>query len=1250
VYQEYLGNVDSPIPKAPTSDIVTISGWALDTSGKVFYSIALKCGAEKFEAKLNLPRPDVEKAHPDQVESGISGYELAVNLSQLSGNVQAELLATTQQNEIVILSTFEFNVTLKPPHFSLETPCEGSLQTGQIRFSGWCFHPAHHILELSIIIDGGTYVCEHGFERDDVSVSFPLFENSTNSGFEALINLPAGNHELYVEALLDNGKVIKIPFESVIKVRNPPLWQIAYRKTVSSIGFMRFALSKARAWRRSGGRLQSIRMIPQLVRKTLQVYRASNTATGFGDVPPGFELPEKEDLYTSWLRCNQWNNRRKKELINRLSKHKGTPLISVVMPVFNPPISYLELAVESVKQQVYENWELCIADDCSTNPDVLAYLKKVAATDSRIKLAFREENGNISLATNSAAEIASGEFIAFLDQDDELTPDALAEVALYLADHPQCDYLYTDDDKIGESGERFAPQFKPDWSPELLLSYMYFSHVIVVRRSIFADLGGFRVGFEGSQDYDFALRATEKARHVGHIPLVLYHWRVLQGSTAQSGNAKPESFNAGLTAVQESLDRRGIKGKACHPKWAKDGGLGIFSVDFPDEGPSVTLVIPTKNALDILKTCIHSLELTTYRNFDVVIVDNESDDPETLKFLNECGHTVLRVENPPGGFNYSYVNNRAVEVTDSDYVLFLNNDTKVLSPTWLSQMMGYASIEGVGAVGARLLYPDNQVQHAGIVHGYYKGMTGPAHKLLPSWNNGYLSYAAVPRNYLAVTAACLLMPRQLFNALNGFNETDFGVAYNDVDLCYRIVDGGLRCVYSPGSELVHYEGKTRGYDDKPAEEAAFKLKNLNRVDQYYNPNLSLESERFELQARASDLRRPEQPIRALMVAFNLNLEGAPYSQYELTVGLKLLGVIHPVVYCPEDGPLRELYEKAGIEVIVRTHPLRGVFGIGNYDTAINQFSELIQEFEIQIVYGNTLQTFYAIDAANRIGLPSIWNPRESEPWQTYFAHFGSDIAVRALECFAYPYRVIFVADSTRQGCEQLNSANNFATIHNGLEPQRAEKERLAYPRTASRAQLAVLDDEVVVLLLGTVCERKGQLDLIRAIQALSASSSIQRLRFFIVGDRKSAYSIQLHRELDCLPEAVRARVTVVEETKEKGLYLSAADIFICSSRVESYPRVILEAMYYQLAIVTTPVFGISEQLKDKINALFYSPADIKRLAEHIERLALDNDLRDKLSVNAGLRLQRLTSFEEMLEQYADHFVGAYYSQESDLDH
>jgi glycosyltransferase involved in cell wall biosynthesis len=505
-----------------------------------------------------------------------------------------------------------------------------------------------------------------------------------------------------------------------------------------------------------------------------------------------------------------------------------------------------------------------------------------------------------------------------------------------------------------------------------------------------------------------------------------------------------------------------------------------------------------------------------------------------------------------------------------------------------------------------------------------------------------------------VTAACLLMPRTLFQAIGGFDERTFGVAYNDVDLCYRLVEKGYRCVYSAGSELVHHEGLSRGFDDKPAEEAAFKRKYGHLVDPYYNANLSLDNERFDILPRASELRRPARPIRALMVAFNLNLEGAPYSQYELTVGLKRLCVIDPVVFCPEDGPLRALYEAVGIEVIHRPHPLLGVFDITEYEAAIGRFSDLVRQCSAQVVYGNTLQTFYAIDAANRLGLPSIWNPRESEPWQTYFANFGDPIACKALQCFQFPYRVVFVSDATRQGCERLNSRNNFMTIHNGLDPARAQAGREKFPRRHSRDRLGLDEQDLMVLLLGTVCERKGQIDLVDAARRLAEMPAANRLKLFIVGDREGAYSTRMHNAVDLLPPHQRARMTIVAETRDAALYLSAADIFVCTSRVESYPRVILEAMFYGHAIVTTAVFGIAEQLSDRISALFYTTGDANKLAGCLERIATDDALRTRLSDNAGLRLARLTSFDEMLQQYADCFSGAYYaaprSQETDHVH
>lgn len=1243
--ETYIGTVDTGIPETPENHSIVVSGWALDSEGNSFESITLKCGEDRYDAQLGIPRPDVREVYQDYSDSGISGYVVEVSLPTQCGKYKAVLAATTKSAKQLVLSEFDFEVLLKPIIVSLETPNTETNQNGRIRFSGWCCHPQYRVLELTVNIGEEPHICNYGLERSDVAAIYPNWPGSEFCGFEAVISLAHGSYSLQFDALLDNGKIVSLPIVKLLTIRGPAFWSIALHKIISAHHFVRFSLAHARLWYKTRGRFPALAEVPNLARKAYHVFQQSRgNKSGESAIPRGFRLPEKEDLYTSWLRQNHWNERREKELTSKLASFSQLPLISVLMPVYNPPLSFLEQAIESVKKQVYDNWELCIADDFSNDADVRDYLTVVAASDSRIKVMFRDVNGNISQATNSAAELATGEFIAFLDNDDVLTPNALGEVALYIMEHPDSDFLYSDDDKIDEKGKRFAPQFKPDWSPELLLSYMYLSHLCIVRRSLFTKIGGIRIGFEGSQDYDFALRATEHARHVGHIPLVLYHWRATIGSTAQSGDAKPESHTAGLRAIQEALERRHIDANVLHPSWAKKDGLGIFSITFPIRGPSVTIIIPTKNSFDILRTCINSLERTNYGDYKILIIDNESDDPEILSYFQNCSHRVLRIANPSEGFNYSYLNNCAVDACDSEYVLFLNNDTEITNPSWLSEMMGYAQLEGVGAVGARLLYPDSRVQHAGIVHGYYKGMAGPAHKLLPNWNNGYLSYAAVSRNYSAVTAACLLMSRQLFIEIGGFDEAKFGVAYNDVDLCYRLVDKGYRCVYSAGSILKHYEGHTRGFCDKPDEEAAFKNKYRYRVDKYYNPNLSLENERFDILPRASYLRFPSQPMRALMIAFNLNLEGAPYSQYELTVGLKNMGVIDPVVYCPEDGPLRELYEKAGIEVIVRPHPLLGVFSIESYENSISLFAEMIRMLSVEIVYGNTLQTFYAIDAAKSLDLPSIWNPRESEPWQTYFSHYGEKIAIKALHCFTYPYKVIFVSDATRNGCESLNSSNNFVTIHNGLETRRAENEWEANPRQEIRVELDIGENEIVVLLLGTVCERKGQIDLVNAIKKLQLSESLSQLRFYIVGDRKSAYSAQLHRAIESLPEIIRERVTVVEETKKAAKYFSAADIFVCSSRVESYPRVILEAMYYRLPIITTPVFGISEQLTNGTSTLFYQPGDVDQLAEYIDRLATDVNLREQLAKYAKLRFEYLTNYEEMLGKYAEYFVGAYYSK------
>jgi glycosyltransferase involved in cell wall biosynthesis len=347
-------------------------------------------------------------------------------------------------------------------------------------------------------------------------------------------------------------------------------------------------------------------------------------------------------------------------------------------------------------------------------------------------------------------------------------------------------------------------------------------------------------------------------------------------------------------------------------------------------------------------------------------------------------------------------------------------------------------------------------------------------------------------------------------------------------------------------------------------------------------------------------------------------------------------MLDPIVYAPQDGPLRAAYEQAGIPVHVFKHPLDGVFDESAYDSALDAFATFIREQGVEVVYGNTLQTFYAIDAAKRAGVPTLWNPRESEPWQTYFNFMPAPLAARALRCFEYPYRVIFVADATRKVFEPLNSRGNFTVIHNGLNLDRLRAEAQRYPRGSARRDLGLDPDDIAILLPGTVCERKGQHDLIEAMAVLPTAVAA-RVRCFIVGDRPSGYSIELHRRAAALPAEIAARLTIIGETNEIVRHYQAADIFVCTSRIESFPRVVLEAMAFDLPIVSTRVFGIAEQVAENVNALLYDPGEVTRLARHLANLVGDGDLRKRFAKNSGHVLATLNTFDEMVAAYGGLF-------------
>ena len=950
-------------------------------------------------------------------------------------------------------------------------------------------------------------------------------------------------------------------------------------------------------------------------------------------------LPAPVDPYVAWLRVNQWNPRAEMALRDRLAACRGRlPRLSVVMPVYNPPLRFLSQAIQSLKRQIYPDWQLCMADDASTDPRVRPYLQALA-DDPRIVVACRETNGHISAATNSAAALADGDFLLLLDQDDELTVDALAEVALYLAEHPDTDLLYSDSDKIDEHGQRYDPHFKPDWSPELLLSYMFAGQVLVVRRSLFEQLGGLRVGFEGAQDHDLALRVGEAARHVGHLPYVLYHWRCFRGSTAFSGHEKPYSFQAGRKAVQEALERRHSAGQAFQPDWAERGGNGIYQVRFPDHGPSVTVIISTHNRPDLLQRCLKSLSKTRYRDYRVMVVDNENHDPAARRYLEQLEHEVVAIPNRPGqGFSFSHVMNEAVRRASTDYVLLLNDDTEVVTPEWLSSLVGLAELPGVGATGALLRYSDGKVQHAGVVHGI-DGMCDHAFKRTRRGDNGYLSYITMIRDCAAVTAACLLTRRELFVEVGGFDEQRFAVAYNDPDYCYRLRQRGYRIVYSPNAELLHHEGQTRGFGDKPQEIAAYRQAFKTLIDPYLNRNLSRENPCFTIAPHCLP-REPRRPLRAALFTHNLNWEGAPKQLLEIADYLHQHGGVTPLIVSPTDGALRQAYEQRGIEVQIWPHPLSHHAELPGYLEALDEIGAQLAEQAIDVVCANTLHGFYAVDAAHRAGLPCLWIVHESEDWRHYFDFVPPALRVRPIECFRYPYRVVFVAKQTRSLYRDLEFYHHFTVIPNGLEPGSAP---VTTPelRQAARARLGFTDDTVGIVSVGTVCDRKRQIDLIEAIGRLDESVlQSQSVRFLLVGDRKNDYSRQMHERIAALPPARQALLSVIPEVSEVAAYYQASDVFVLTSGMESYPRVVLEAMAAGLAILTTPVNGVVEQVRQGINADYFAVGDVAQLTAGLTALIQDSARRERYRQNSPLVLQGLTDYEEMGGRYATLFHAA----------
>ena len=544
------------------------------------------------------------------------------------------------------------------------------------------------------------------------------------------------------------------------------------------------------------------------------------------------------------------------DFLRQISTMKKPPVISVVMPVHNTKAEWLREAIDSVRGQIYPHWQLCIADDASTAPHVRDILEHYRALDSRIQIIYRPEGGHISAASNSALGLAAGDFVALLDHDDVLSEHALYHVTAALLKDPDAMILYSDEDKLAEDGSRTEPHFKSDWNPDLFFSQNYICHLCVIRRSILEKIGGFRLGVEGSQDHDLLLRCLPNVRdsQILHIPRILYHWRIHPQSTAKSSGGKSYTTDAALKALEDHLARHAPQAKV-------EEGLvaNTYRVRWPIPAPEplVSLLIPTRDRRELIETAISSIrEKSDYRNFEILILDNGSTDPDTLEYFARIPREDSRVRVVPyhHPFNYSAINNYGASQARGEVIGLINNDIEVISPGWLSEMVSHALRPEIGCVGAKLYYSNHTYQHCGVILGL-GGVAGHSHKYFPPTHPGYFNRLLLIQNLSAVTAACLVLRKCVFEEVGGLDEKNLTVAFNDVDFCLKVREAGYRNLWTPYAELFHHESVSRGHEDSPEKVKRFqseihhmKEKWGDKLlwDPYYNENLTREREDFSL--------------------------------------------------------------------------------------------------------------------------------------------------------------------------------------------------------------------------------------------------------------------------------------------------------------------------------------------------------------------------------------------------------------------
>ncbi len=813
----------------PNERYIRINGWAFDTKDKPLqYKIVLDGVVTENLRIKELQRKDVEKKYKKYNVRKKSGFHIKCFLANgeipksfelyISNGEETKCLVRLNENQIVALkddSTISYRIDTV---YVRET---------KVEIQGWASSVnGADAIQFGLKDSSGSKVDYklQKIKRNDLVEAELVKEDDILCGFRL---------EFFHDE--ENNFTLKISDGTKIKHLSLDLNKLRKKQILrEKVGFVKAAYKY---------------VTPEYAKKTIKYIKRN----GFSHLREHIfmRVMHSGKSYEEWFEDNKPTTEELRAQKNTIFEE--SPLISIIVPTYKTPIPYLREMIDSVINQTYANWELCIADGSEGDRAVEAELERYSILDSRIKYKILDENLGISGNTNGALELASGEYIGLFDHDDILAPNALFEIVKSLQEKDY-DIIYTDEDKVdGEGKTHLDPNFKPDFSIDLFRSHNYITHFFVVRRSIVEEIGGFRKEFDGSQDYDLMFRCIEKADSIKHIPMILYHWRVHMNSVAGDPSSKMYAYEAGKRAIEEHLKRVGIDATVDHV-----GLWGMYHVKYKIHGnPLVSIVIPNKDHVDDLKKCISSLyNVNQYKNFEIIIIENNSEDKATFeyyeKLLNEYDN--IKILTWEKGFNYSSINNYGVKETKGEYLLFLNNDTEVITPDAIEEMLGCCMRDDVGAVGAKLLYGDDTVQHAGVVIGF-EGYAGHVNTGISRNDYGYMVRARISCNYSAVTAACMMTKKSLFNDVGGFDE-QFVVACNDVDYCLKLRELNKWIVFNAFSEWYHYESKSRGYENTKEKRKRFDgevekfQKKWKRVldagDPFYNKNFPITQAPFTL--------------------------------------------------------------------------------------------------------------------------------------------------------------------------------------------------------------------------------------------------------------------------------------------------------------------------------------------------------------------------------------------------------------------